>query len=526
MSPWWRDAVTYQVYIRSFQDSDGDGIGDVEGIRRRLPYLADLGVDAIWITPCFRSPMADHGYDVSDYYAIDPLFGSIEDLDSLLVEAHDLGLRVLLDVVPNHTSDQHAWFREAIADPASAARERYLFRDPAADGGPPNNWTSVFGGPAWTLDEASGQYYLHLFASEQPDLNWRNAEVHEEWERILRFWLDRGVDGFRIDVAHGLYKHPDLASTPEPDGGSEIVAGTEYSSSIVSPHMWDRDEVHEVFRHWRRIVDSYPGDRAMVGEVFLFDIDRVVRYARPDELHLAFNFMLMGSAFDAAEWRGVIELAISKHSAVGAATTTWVLSSHDVTRAVTRYGGGDIGRRRAAAAALTVLALPGAPYVYQGEELGLDDARIPPERRQDPIWHRSAGRVVGRDGCRSPIPWTADSPGHGFTSGQPWLPFVADADVRNVAALAARDDSMLGFYRRALTLRRSAVRGSFHWLPAPAGALAFAREGLVCALNTSARPVEVALPVEGSLLLASAQQACVAGTSLQLPADAAAWVVA
>lgn len=524
MSAWWTDAVTYQVYIRSFSDSDGDGVGDVDGIRSRLPYLAELGVDAIWITPCFRSPMADHGYDVADYYTIDPLFGSLADMDRLLEEAHALGLRILLDVVPNHTSDQHEWFVEAMADPSSPARERYLFRDPAPDGGPPNNWTSVFGGPAWTLDAASGQYYLHLFAPEQPDLNWRNPEVHQEWERILRFWLERGVDGFRIDVAHGLYKHPELTSTPEPGGGSEIVAGTEYSSSIVSPHMWDRDEVHDVFRRWREIVDSYEGDRAMVGEVFLFDIDRMVRYARPDELHMAFNFMLMGSRFDAADWRRVIGLALDKHAEVGAATTTWVLSSHDVTRAVTRYGGGSLGRRRAAAGALTMFALPGAPYIYQGEELGLDDVAVPPAQRQDPIWKRSGGVVVGRDGCRSPIPWTADEPGHGFTTGTPWLPFGSDAAERNAQVLEADADSMLALFRSALALRREHVGGPLTWLPAPVGALAFARDGLVCAFNTSTETVEVPLPGAAGVLLGSVSGVVLKDEVLHLPADASAWV--
>ncbi len=524
MSPWWVDAVTYQVYIRSFNDSGGDGVGDVEGIRRRLPYLVELGVDAVWITPCYRSPMADHGYDVADYYDIDPMFGSLADMDRLLAEAHALGLRVVLDVVPNHTSDQHVWFQQALTDPASPARDRYLFRDPAPDGGPPNNWTSVFGGPAWTLDPVSGQYYLHLFAPEQPDLNWRNPEVHEEWERILRFWLDRGVDGFRIDVAHGLYKHPELASTPEPGGGSQIVAGTEYSSSIVSPHMWDRDEVHEVFRSWRRIVDAYDGDRAMVGEVFLFDIDRVVRYVRPDELHMAFNFMLMGSAFDAADWRRVIELALDKHGDAGAQTTTWVLSSHDVTRHASRYGGGELGRRRAAAAAVAVLALPGAPYVFQGEELGLEDVDIPADQRQDPIWFRSRGAVAGRDGCRAPIPWTTQEPGFGFTTGTPWLPFGPDAAMRSAQAQQADPASMLALYRRALVLRRAHATGPLRWLAAPDGALAFARDELCCVLNTSDGQVEVPLPQAREVLLATADGAQLRDGVLVLPANAAVWI--
>lgn len=526
MTAWWVDAVTYQVYIRSFRDSNGDGVGDLGGIRERLPYLAELGVQAIWITPCFRSPMADHGYDVADYYQIDPLFGSLSDMDALLAEAHDLGLRVLLDVVPNHTSDQHPWFQRALNDPASAERDRYLFRDPAPGGGPPNNWKSVFGGSAWTLDERSGQYYLHLFAPEQPDLNWRNAAVHDEWDRILRFWLDRGVDGFRIDVAHGLYKHPQLASTPEPTAASATVAGTEYSSSIVSPHLWDRDEVHDVYRRWRGLLDGYAGDRVMVGEVFLFDIDRIVRYVRPGELHMAFNFMLMGSPFAAADWRRVIELAFDKHAEVGAATTTWVLSSHDVTRHVTRYGGGDVGRRRAAAAVLVTLALPGAPYIYQGEELGLAEADVPADLRQDPIWHRSGGAVVGRDGCRTPIPWTPEPPGHGFTSGQPWLPFGPDVERNNAETEAQVADSMLCLYRTALRLRPQHATGNLRWLPAPTDALAFAREQLICILNTGSAAVEVAVPGGRTVLLASGPGVVLRDERAEVPSDTAAWISA
>jgi alpha-glucosidase len=527
-TPWWVDAVTYQVYIRSFCDTDGDGVGDVEGIRAKLPYLAALGVDALWITPFYRSPMADHGYDVADYYDVDPTFGSLADMDRLLADAHAQGLRVIVDVVPNHTSSEHAWFREALADPGSPARDRYLFRDPAPDGGPPNNWTSVFGGPAWTLDEASGQYYLHLFAPEQPDLNWRNPEVHAEWERILRFWLHRGVDGFRVDVAHGLYKHPDLASTPEPGETSAIVAGTEYSASILSSHLWDQPEVHDVYRRWREICDEYDGDRAMVGEVFLFDIDKVVRYARPGELHMAFNFMLMGSAFDAREWRRLIGLALDKHREVGALTCTWVLSSHDVTRHVTRYGGGAVGRRRAAAATLTLLALPGAPYLFQGEELGLEDVDVPAEQRQDPIWARSGGTVIGRDGCRAPLPWTSQPPGFGFTTGAPWLPFGPDAAERSAEAQDDDPSSTLAFYRAALAARRKLVSGEFGWLEArtPTSALAFRRGDVICALNTGSAEARIAVPAGARVLLSSADGAVVERGVLRLPADTAAWVSA
>ena len=526
--PWWHEAVTYQVYVRSFCDSDGDGIGDLPGIRSRLPYLAELGVDALWLTPFYRSPMADHGYDVADPCAVDPVFGSLEDLDGLLADAHELGLRVVVDVVPNHTSTEHVWFQQALADPTSPARSRYHFRDPAPDGGPPNNWTSVFGGPAWTLDERSGQYYLHLFAPEQPDLNWEHPDVHAEWDRVLRFWLDRGVDGFRIDVAHGLYKHPQLESTPAAATESQIVAGTEYSASIVSRHLWDREEVHDVYRRWRRLLDGeYAGDRAMVGEVFLFDIDRVVRYARPDELHLAFNFMLMGSPFQAQEWQRVIELAIAKHREAGAATCTWVLSSHDVTRAVTRFGGGELGRRRWRAALLVLLALPGAPYLYQGEELGLDDVDVAPALRQDPIWVRSGGTVAGRDGCRSPIPWTTSAPGFGFSRGEPWLPFGPDAAAASVQAQERDPGAMLHFVRDALQTRRKVVSGELSWCDGlPAGALAFRRGDLLCALNTSDVDVTVAVAASSSLVLASHPGVGMSDDGLCLPPDTAAWVTA
>ena len=437
--PWWRHGVIYQIYIRSFADSDGDGIGDLGGIRSRLPYLRDLGVDAIWITPFYPSPMADGGYDVADYRDIDPLFGSLADAEALVHEAHALGLKVIIDIVPNHSSDQHEWFRAALAsEPGSPERARYIFRPGRGPAGaePPNDWESTFGGPAWSR-VPDGDWYLHLFAPEQPDFNWENPEVVEDFHRTLRFWLDRGVDGFRIDVANSLKKDqsfPDLAGLDP-----EVLA------THSGPHhpIWDRDDVHEVYRGWRRVMEEYDGERAFVAEAWVHDPERLALYVRPDELHTAFNFQYLRASWDAAELRTTIDECLATTHAVGA-PTTWVLSNHDVTRHATRYGrldftgGGvdvedrvrldtpidlDLGLRRARAATLLTLALPGSTYLYQGEELGLPEVvDLPEEVLADPIWERSGHQVRGRDGCRVPIPWTRSGPSLGFGSGAPWLP--------------------------------------------------------------------------------------------------------
>ncbi len=521
---WWQDAVVYQVYVRSFADSNGDGIGDLLGVTSRLPYLADLGVDALWLTPFYRSPMADHGYDVSDQCDVDPMFGSLADADALLGGAHRLGLRVIVDLVPNHSSDEHAWFTEALADPTSPMRDRYVFRPPGRDGGPPNNWESVFGGPAWTRDGASGDYYLHLFDSRQPDFNWRHPAVHEEWERILRFWLDRGVDGFRIDVAHGLYKQRDLADHPV-----GLVAEDPLFHASVSPNAWDQPEVIEVYRRWREITEEYE-DRVMVGEVFLSKIDRVARFVGPDRLHQSFNFPLLAAPLDAGIWRTIISASLQVFDVAGA-SPTWVLSNHDVIRHPTRYGGGERGRARARAATLTLLALPGSPYLFQCEELGLEQDDLPPEVRQDPIWVRSAGRVEGRDGCRTPLPWTSAAPGHGFTSGTPWLPLGKQAVSLSVTAQEGDGASTLAFYRRALRLRRE-LRGRLgrdvRWLEGPKDVLAFARtrhDGgeVACLLNTSDE--ERTLAVAGAKLLISSQPGVLlAEGAVRLPARTTVWV--
>ncbi len=372
---WWRDAVIYQVYVRSFADTDGDGVGDLPGIVSRLPYIQRLGVDAIWLNPFYPSPQADGGYDVSDYRDVEPRFGTLADFDRLVAEAHRLGLRVIVDIVPNHTSSAHVWFQEALgAEPGSSARARYIFREGRGDGAePPNNWASLFGGPAWTRvtepDGEPGQWYLHLFDTSQPDLDWSNPEVGDEFESTLRFWLDRGADGFRIDVANALAKHAEL-----PDLDDRFMHRL---TEEGHPH-WDRDEVHEVYRRWRRVADEYDGDRAFVAEAWLRDPERLARYLRPDELHTAFNFHFLLARWDPKSVRKAVDSTLDAVSSVGA-PATWVLSNHDVTRHVTRYGGGRVGERRARAAALLMLALPGSAYIYQGEELGLPEVEDLPD---------------------------------------------------------------------------------------------------------------------------------------------------
>ncbi len=496
VSEWWRTAVFYEIYVRSFADSDGDGLGDLPGVRSRLPYLRDLGVDAVWLTPFYPSPDADHGYDVADYVDVDPRFGTLDDFDALVADAHDLGLRVVIDVVPNHTSVEHEWFRNALADPSHPDRKRYVFRPPR-DGGPPNNWLSIFGGPVWTLDERSGEFYLHLFAPEQPDLDFHNPVVQEDFEHILRFWLDRGVDGFRVDVAHGIFKDPELRDESEPVPDGELFSSDRRAAI-------DQPELHPLYRRWRRLVDGY-GDRMLIGEVMLTDPARVAAYVRPDELHLAFNFTLLFEPWDAERMRDAIDRIRGALGEVGA-TATWVLENHDVGRLPSRYGGGEEGRRRARAAALLLLALPGPVFLYQGQELGLETVDLPEELLQDPVFVHTKGMRVGRDGSRVPVPWER-GPGLGFTTGTPWLP-PPERWVEACAAAQAEDPaSFLALYRRALALRResAALRdGSFAWRESPRGTLVFERaaagETLVCAVNVNAPALE--LP-RGAIVLAS-----------------------
>ena len=522
-APWWRSAVIYQIYVRSFADADGDGLGDLEGVRARLGHVRDLGADAIWLNPFYPSPQADAGYDVADYRDVDPRFGTLADADAMLAEAHALGLRVIVDLVPNHTSDQHAWFRAALAaPPGSRERARYLFREGrgAAGDEPPNNWSSNFGGGAWTrvteADGSPGQWYLHLFAPEQPDLDWTNPEVHEEFESILRFWLDRGVDGFRIDVAHGLAKDPDM-----PDMEADFAAGG--PARAGHPH-WDQDEVHEVYRAWRRLIDTYPGERTFVGEVWVATPAQLAKYLRPDELHTAFNFGFLLARWEAGAMRAAIDDSIHELAKVGA-PPTWVLSNHDVTRHVTRFGGGDVGLRRARAAALLMLALPGGAYVYQGEELGLPEVRdLPDELRQDPTFARTGGAQKGRDGCRVPIPWSGDTPPFGFGPDGTWLPQPADWAALTVEHEAGDPSSMLSLYREALRIRREHPAlgdGTMTWLASSPTVLAFRREpGFVGAVNLGADPAPMPEATDGLPVLLASGPLPDDGT---LPGDTAVW---
>ncbi|MBO0656703.1 glycoside hydrolase family 13 protein [Streptomyces triculaminicus] len=521
---WWRSAVIYQVYVRSFADSDGDGIGDLRGIRQRLPYLAGLGVDALWLTPFYASPQADGGYDVADYRAVDPLFGELSDADDLVREAHRLGLRVIVDIVPNHTSDRHAWFEAALADRSEgAARERYHFRPGRGPSGelPPNDWESVFGGPAWTrttdADGTPGEWYLHLFAPEQPDLNWDNAEVRAEFESVLRFWLDLGVDGFRIDVAHGMVKAPGL-----PD-----IGRTEQAKLIGAQVLpfFDQDGVHEIHRAWRRLLDSYPGQRIGVAEAWAPTSERLALYVRPDELHQAFNFQFLTCDWGARPMREVIDESLAATLSVGA-PTTWVLSNHDVVRHATRYGAGDgeLGLRRARAAALLMLALPGSVYVYQGEELGLPEVvDLPDEVRQDPAFFRGDGQDGTRDGCRVPLPWSGGQAPFGFGPGGSWLPQPEAWAALSVEAQSGDPRSTLELYRSAMALRRELPGlgdGEMTWLDAPEGVLAFSRPGFVCTLNTL--DGEATLPVPGRPVLATEALEFSGGT-VRIPANTCVW---
>jgi alpha-glucosidase len=496
---WWRNAVIYEVYPRSFADSNGDGEGDLAGVQAHLPYLRDLGVDAIWLTPFYPSPMADGGYDVADYRGVDPRFGTLGSFDELLARAHALGIRVIVDIVPNHSSTAHPWFVEALASPpGSAARDRYIFSDTT------NDWRSVFGGPAWT-QVPDGQYYLHLFDPGQPDFNWRDPQVRAEFESVLRFWLDRGVDGFRIDVAHGLIKAVGLPSVGSP-GETSVV-----------PYQ-DQDEVHEIYRDWRRILDSYPDDRIAVAEAWVSDPIRLSRYVVADELHQAFNFDFLQAPWDGPVLRHTIDRCLAAAEAVGA-PTTWVLSNHDVRRQVTRFGSVD----RARAAILLMLALPGSAYLYQGEELGLPEVLdLPPQARQDPVWRRSGGTELGRDGCRVPIPWSGDAPPFGFSpNGASWLPAPASWATLTAEAQAVDPHSTLSLYRDAIRLRRAGnATGPLQWLDSAPEVLRFRRlGGLSCLVNLSGAPLPVPDDI-GERVLASAP--LVDGA---LAVDAAAWFI-
>ncbi|MFP5282906.1 MAG: glycoside hydrolase family 13 protein [Actinomycetes bacterium] len=560
---WWRKAVVYQVYPRSFADANADGTGDVRGIIDRLDYLQALGVDAVWISPWYPSPLADGGYDVSDYRDIHPDFGSLDEADELVAQAHARGLRVLIDLVPNHSSDQHPWFQAALAaGPGSPERERYIFRDGRGAGGdePPNNWAAMFGGSAWERvvgpDGTPEQWYLHLFAPEQPDWNWEHPQVADEFDAVLRFWFDRGVDGFRIDVGDSMAKDMRLPDVPlDPATGLGTLEKYEGLPFFDQPH------VHDILRRWRTVADGYAdsdqGPRVFVSEAWLTPAERLARYVRDDELHTTFNFDALACEWSAKSLRSVIDATVAAMTAVGA-PCTWVLANHDTTRVVSRYGkpvtglrfasateAGEavpqsddlfgvefehmpvnvaLGRRRARAAALLELALPGGAYIYHGDELGLEEVDLPDEVLQDPTWVRSGKTVRGRDGCRVPLPWSGTEPPFGFGSRErePWLPQPAHWAELTAAVQEGDPASTLSLYRAALAERRANPAlgdGTFAW-DGDAGpdVLSFSRDpGFRCLVNLGAEPV--ALPSGGEILIASGP----VGDGL-LPTDTAVWL--
>jgi alpha-glucosidase len=534
---WWRSAVIYQIYPRSFADSDGDGTGDLPGITARLGHLADLGVDALWLSPFYPSPQRDGGYDVADYRAVDPRYGTLADFDALLARAHTLGIRVVVDLVPNHCSSQHPAFQAALAAaPGSPERDLFHFRDGSGQDGslPPNDWTSMFEGPAWTrvteADGRPGQWYLHLFDPGQPDWNWDNPAVREDFEHTLRFWLDRGVDGFRVDVCDALVKAPGLPDWPRPTHGViEPVDG-------VMPPMWDQEGIHDIFRAWRRLLDGYEGRRILCAEAWL-PPERAARIIRRDEMHQAFNFRFLETPWRPDALRDVIDTSLAANDAVGA-PTTWVLSNHDVMRHASRFGydgpvalehgvgAGDpqpdrpLGLRRARAATALMLALPGSAYLYQGEELGLPEVTdLPDTARQDPVWERSGHRIRGRDGCRVPLPWTEDeAAAFGFsTTPDTWLPQPAYVGTYAVSAQLTDPDSTLHLYRRLLGLRREhrLGAGELRSQSAPDQVLHLANGPVEVMANFGEEPV--ALPPGAQVLAASTT------VTDRLPADATVW---
>ncbi|MDO8145317.1 MULTISPECIES: alpha-amylase family glycosyl hydrolase [unclassified Isoptericola] len=558
---WWRDAVIYQVYPRSFADGNGDGVGDIPGITSRLDHLQTLGVDAVWLSPFYRSPQKDAGYDVADYRDVDPLFGTLADFDAMLAGAHARGMRVIVDLVPNHTSDQHVWFQQALASaPGSPERARYIFRDGRGPAGeePPNNWHSIFGGPAWTRLEPreddgplGPQWYLHLFDSTQPDLDWDHPEVRTEFTDVLRFWLDKGVDGFRVDVAHGLVKadglpdwhgHVSMVDGGTSDDAEDDPGAPEDGSTGAGNQgpMFDQDGVHEIYRTWHDVLAEYDGDRCLVAEAWVEPLSRLARYVRPDEMHQAFNFSFLTTAWDAAALRRVVAASYEANDEVGA-PTTWVLSNHDVVRHVTRLGLPDVGvrpngvfatdpqpdeelgLRRGRAATLLMLGLPGSAYLYQGEELGLPEhTTMPNEVRQDPAHFRTHGAEAGRDGCRVPLPWEADAPGFGFgPTDETWLP-QPDSYARYAADVQYDvPGSTFELYRAALAARRAEGlgHGTMAWLEAwedSADVVAFRNDGVAVVANLGTEPV--ALPEGAEVLLTSGP------VSDDLPADTTVWL--
>lgn len=545
LTHWWRNSAIYQVYPRSFQDSNGDGEGDLRGVISRLGYLKELGIDAIWLSPFYQSPNRDGGYDVSDPREVDPRFGNMKDAEDLINAAHQHQIRIIVDIVPNHFSTEHRWFKEALASaPGSSARQRFHFYDGRGQSGeiPPNNWNSIFGGPAWSRitesDGRPGQWYLHLFDSTQADLNWDNAEVREDFEKTLRFWLDKGVDGFRIDVAHGLVKDEILKDHRDPEALSRAlrldVSGMsreERESLMTDVPFFDREGVHEIYRKWRRILDSYQGERMSVAEAFVYPSVRGSRYVRSDELHQIFNFDFLIADWDASTLKTAIDKTLHEVSTVGA-PPTWVLCNHDSPRVATRLGGGVIGIRKARAMALLIHALPGGIYIYQGEELGLEDAVLPDEARQDPVFFRTKGADKGRDGARVPLPWNSDST-FGFSQSQSWLPIPEMWRGKDVENQQRDSSSSLSLYKESLRIRSEhpALQESVNhdssqsltWLTAPEGVLVFRREpGFILIANTTDNTQT--LKITGELLLASSTGVICQGETSSIPSHTTCWI--
>ncbi|MFF2370617.1 glycoside hydrolase family 13 protein [Agromyces sp. NPDC058110] len=580
-SEWWRTATIYQIYPRSFADANGDGMGDLAGITAHLGDLEELGIDAIWLSPFYTSPQKDAGYDVADYCDVDPLFGTLADFDAMLAEAHSRGIRVIVDLVPNHTSSEHAWFQAALAaGPGSVERGHYMFRPGRGTDGelPPNNWESVFGGPAWTriveADGNPGEWYLHLFDSSQPDLDWNDRWVRDRFLDVLRFWLDRGVDGFRVDVAHGLIKADGLPDWTPAEGAGSMggagglddeaseapsavhadTVGTDAAGVALEPAIseengdgapyWAQEGVHEVYREWRTLLDSYEGERILAAEAWVDPLAKVAKWVRPDEMHQSFNFAYLETPWDAAALRSVVDASLAAFGAVGA-PSTWVLSNHDVVRHATRlsvteanpqgHGLGPrskglpeyaTGVRRARAATAFMLALPGSSYLYQGEELGLPEViDLPDDARQDPTWFRTDGERYGRDGCRVPLPWTSDAANYGFgATGTPWLPQPAQWGELARDVQQGDPSSTLALYRAALGLRREHAlgAGSLEWQTldgVDSSVLAFRNGDVLVVANTGSAPA--ALPAGATVLLTSGP---LDGDAL--PGDTTAWLAA
>lgn len=535
---WWRDAAIYQIYPRSFRDSNGDGEGDIAGVISELDYLAALGVDAIWLSPFYTSPNRDGGYDVADPRDVDPRFGNLADAKELIAKTHSRGLKIIFDIVPNHFSSDHTWFQAALASPpGSPERARFHFYDGKGDVGElaPNNWNSVFGGPAWTRvvenDGSLGQWYLHLFDTSQPDLNWDNPEVAADFEQTLRFWFDLGVDGFRIDVAHGLAKDQIQVDHRDPEGLTRALrfdaAATdqeERKALLQDIPFFDREGVHEVYRAWRKIFDSYSPPKMGVAEAFINPTSRIARYVRPDELHQAFNFDFMMSDWDSEVMRSSITRTLSELGDVGA-PATWVLNNHDSSRVRSKLG----DETKAKSIALLIHALPGGIYIYQGEELGLADAPLPDEARQDPVFFRTHGADKGRDGCRVPLPWKAEESSFGFSTGTPWLPQPESWVDFSVDGEAANPESMLNFYRKSLQIRKSnpALGGesAITWMDAPSDVLSFTRPlGLHVLVNVSPNEQIVNVAENGTILLASHSEVSLTAGVLVLPANSGIWI--